>query len=155
MGSRSSNVAAVLHVRPSASFQGQPARDPGDLPDPEDVERWLSVARARLEQVLADYDADLVQGVDASASAERGLRRYMAWCRRSVVGLVTVRGALQVSDDLRTRERMHWDRTASTAAVEADRDPNGMERFLRLWLTVVHDAVSTGYASMHGDPTAW
>lgn len=142
---------------PRLVIEGRPApgQEPGDLPDAADVDRWLSVAIARLEQCLAAYDADLVDAADPCLSAERGVRRYMAWCRRSVVALVTVSGALTVTEDQRTRERIRWDQLAREAASKADLDPNGVERFLRLWLAVVHDAAATGYASVHGDPTAW
>ena len=155
MSSRSPTVVRVARSHPTRERPLEVFEGPGERPDPEDVERWLGVARARLEGCLSTYDADLVEDVDPCLAAERGVRRFMAWCRRSAAALVTVRGSLVVDDDLRTRERIHWDREAREAISRAEVDPNGVERFLRLWLAVVHDAVSTGYASLHGDPTAW
>jgi len=126
-----------------------------ELPDPQDLVLWHEAAKARVELVMSDFDADLVSGVDPSLAADRCVGRFMSWSRRSAAGLVTVRGTLLVDEGLRSKERAHWDRLARDAICQADGDPNGVERFLRVWLSVVHGAVSTGYASIHADSTAW
>ncbi len=126
-----------------------------ELPDPQDLVLWHEAAKARVELVLSDFDADLVSGVDPSLAADRCVGRFMSWSRRSAAGLVTVRGTLLIDEGLRSKERAHWNRLARDSICQADGDPNGVERFLRVWLSVVHEAVSTGYASIHADPTAW
>jgi len=154
--SKSAVSASRVQAHLSGAPHAQDARSPlPDLPDPQDLVLWHEAAKARVELVMSDFDADLVSGVDPSLAADRCVGRFMSWSRRSAAGLVTVRGTLLIDEGLRSKERAYWDRLARDAICQADGDPNGVERFLRLWLAVVHESVSTGYASLHADPTAW
>jgi hypothetical protein len=128
-----------------------PATDPRQegLPDGMAIARWRTAAEARMEDALARFDHRLLEGTAPSAAAWEATESFMKWTRTSVGEFVTPRGSRLASASLREEELSHWINMGEHAAARADVDPAGVDRFLRVWLAVVHEATATGFASLY------
>jgi hypothetical protein len=110
--------------------------------------QWRASADARMEAALASLDQDLVDGLDPHTAARVVLARFMNWSRRSIAPFTTTSGERLVHR-LRGEELERWNRLADECAGSAGRDPQVVDRFLRVWLAVVHEATATGFASLY------
>ena len=114
------------------------------LPDPMDLALWRQAAEAELERELAALDRWLLRGDEIYAAQTGVATRYMMWTRRSIAPFATGMGR----SDLRSLEEVQrWEVEADRAIALAD--PERLERFLRIWLAVVHEAAASGKASLY------
>ena len=124
-----------------------PAVDGGgrSTPSASLMARWRAEADAHMEDALARFDAVIIGGEDVSRAAHALTHGFMAWCRTSMGRF----GAGPSDDEERrawSREQAVWMGLADLAAGDASRDPAGVDRFLLVWLGVVHEATATGRA---------
>ena len=143
-----------------AESQGHPASsrtDPSSvgeeagstsIPSAMAVGRWRSVADAKMEELLATFDSSLVGGEEPARVAHSLLHEFMQWTRSSVKNFNGyVRG--DVDRAAWSREKAVWVGLADLAAQDAPRDPAGVDRFMRIWLGVVHEATATGQSWLY------
>jgi hypothetical protein len=109
-----------------------------------DLAQWRQAAEARMEDAMADLDHRLVQGEDIESAQHHVVDGFMVWTRRSVHRFVD--GPL-VASQPKSVEMRHWERVADRAV--ADHAPEQLERFLRIWLAVIHEAAALGCASLY------
>ncbi|MAY81614.1 MAG: hypothetical protein CL930_12625 [Deltaproteobacteria bacterium] len=143
-----------------ADSQDHPASSPNDLnsvveeagstsiPSAIVVGRWRAVADAKMEELLSTFDSALVGGEEPARVAHTLLHDFMHWTRNSVKKFQ----ALTTDDVDRaawSREKAVWIGLADLAAQDAPRDPAGVDRFMRIWLGVVHEATATGQAWLY------
>ena len=143
------NVEVEGQNASSSPGSSQGERDAGsqNCPSPTEMARWRCEADAQMEDLLTRFDAAIVGGVDPARVAHQLLHEFMAWTR---FGL-RVFDAWPRTDEERlawSREQAVWMGLADLAAQDAPRDPAGIDRFLRIWLAVVHEATATGEAWM-------
>jgi hypothetical protein len=142
--------ANLLHeMGPSSNVlpEADPRQD--GLPDGMDLARWRTRAEAHMEDALTRFDHRLLEGTSPSSAAMEATEAFMAWTRGSVAEFVTEKGSRLSSAALRGEELQHWVQMGERAAARADADPAGVDRFLRVWLAVVHEATATGFASLY------
>jgi hypothetical protein len=118
------------------------------VPEAEAVDRWRERAESQREECLARFDLALVSGKDPNLAAREILAGFLTWTRWSA------RAFAKSPDDglaclLRAQEQAAWDLLADTAAARAARDTSAVDRFLDVWLTVVHEAIRTGNAPLY------
>ena len=118
------------------------------VPEAEAVERWRARAESQREECVSRFDLALVSGKDPAAAAREILAGFLTWTRWSA------RAFAKGSDDglaslLRAQEQAAWDLLADTAASRSSRDAAAVDRFLDVWLTVVHEAIRTGNAPLY------
>ncbi len=131
----------------SQSPGGSGARMPC-VPDPMDMVQWRKEADARSETVLADFDAAIAGGEDPAVSAHRLLHGYIRWTRRSIQQFDEVT-CTQLERNARQSERAVWSGIADLVSQTAGVEPAAVDRFLRIWLAVVHEATATGQAWLY------
>jgi len=132
------------HAPPSESRSGGGVT----LPDPVAMARWRQEADARAEGVLTEFDAAILAGQDVAACAHRLLHDFMRWTRESIRTFDTA-SATSVDRAACASEHTVWMGLGDLAAQAADVAPNGVDRFLRIWLAVVHEATATGQAWLY------
>ena len=151
---------SFLSLVPPASTESDSkttARFPQRGPIPPDamaIARWRQEADARRELALAGFDEGLLTGLDADTAARGAIGEFMGWVRDSIVPLARLSspgGAGVVSEVLRRQEKDHWGLMADRAARLAEHSPDGVDRLLRIWLAVVHEAAATGFAALYTD----
>ena len=142
-------VAATRALSPqSAPSRGlssaTPRRQRPVLPDPMDLARWRQKAEAQLEGALAELDHRLLRGEHIGEAVERVVGTYMLWSRRSVAQFTPDVGTIggPPSADMR-----HWEGVADQ--VVEDEQPELVERFLRIWLAVIHEGAASGRATLY------
>jgi hypothetical protein len=118
------------------------------VPEAEAVEHWRERAESQREECIARFDLALVAGKDPNVAAREILAGFLTWTRWSA------RAFAKGPDDglaclLRVQEQAAWDLLADTAADRAARDASAVDRFLDVWLTVVHEAIRTGNAPLY------
>ena len=104
---------------------------------------WRRKADAQLEQSLAEFDMAIIGGREPARSAHALCHGFMDWTRESVAAF----HRRPVTDAQRaewSRERAVWIGLADLAAQDASNDPASVDRFLQIWLGVVHEASATG-----------
>ena len=109
-----------------------------DQPSATEMARWRFEADAQMEDALTRFDASIVGGEDAGKSAHVLCHDFMDWCRGSMARF----GARPNTEEQRrawSKEQAVWMGLADLAAVDAPRDPAGVDRFLNIWLGVVHE----------------
>ena len=114
------------------------------LPDPMDLALWRQAAEAELEREISVLDLRLLQGGEIVAVQSEVATRYMLWTRRSIAPFGTETGRI---DRRYEEESRRWEIEADRAIALAD--PERLERFLRIWLAVVHEAAASGKASLY------
>ena len=108
-----------------------------------EMARWRVEADARLEDALARFDSDIVGGEDPGRAAHALCLDFLEWCRKSMKRF----GSRPLTNEQKRawcREQAVWMGLADLAAVDAPMDPAGVDRFLNIWLGVVHEAAATG-----------
>ena len=118
-----------------------------DCPSPVEMARWRAEADAQMEDLLTRFDAAIVGGVEPSRVAHQLLHEFMYWTRSSL-RIFNVRPGSDDQRSIWSREQAVWMGLADLAAQDAPRDPGGVDRFLRIWLGVVHEATATGQSWM-------
>lgn len=118
------------------------------LPEPSAMVRWRREADLRVEAALTGFDDDLIRGAPPDSAARRCVEEVMAWVRESVGTHATIAGSALVGSQLRRREATRWDRLADRAVDAAADDPDGVERFLRLFVGMSHEVSARGFASL-------
>ncbi len=118
------------------------------LPEPIRMARWRQEADVRLEAALTAFDDQLVRGHSAQRAARVAVEEVMSWVRVSLEDFVTDGGAALVGAHLRRTEARRWDREADRAVANAERDPDELERFLRLFVGMSHEVSARGFASL-------
>ncbi len=143
-------VPAATERKTLGSALDLPRLDPRTtpLPEPRVLVRWRQEADLRLESALAHFDDDLVHGKASLPAARSCVEEVMCWVRESVGRFQTDGGSALVGRQLRRREAARWDNMADRAVADADADPDGVERFLRLFLGMSHEVSARGFASL-------
>ena len=118
-----------------------------NCPSPIEMARWRTEADAQMEDLLTRFDAAIVGGVEPSRVAHQLLHEFMYWTRTSL-RIFHVRPQTESQRSAWGREQAVWMGLADLAAQDAPKDPAGIDRFLRIWLGVVHEATATGEAWM-------
>jgi len=104
---------------------------------------WRRKADAQLELSLAQFDMAIIAGRDPARSAHSLCHGFMDWTRESV-GAFQRRPSTDAQRAEWSRERAVWIGLADLAAQDASNDPASVDRFLQIWLGVVHEASATG-----------
>jgi hypothetical protein len=119
-------------------------------PEPETVVQWLKRAESQRDECLARFDLALVAGKDPSLAAREILAGFLTWTRWSACPF-SKSGSDEndLAKTLRVQEQALWDLLADAAAARARRDAACVDRFLDVWLTVVHEAIRTGNAPLY------
>jgi hypothetical protein len=112
------------------------------------VGRWRAVADAKMEELLTTFDSSLVGGEEPARVAHSLLHEFMQWTRKSVKKF-NVSISVDTDRAAWSREKAVWIGLADLAAQDAPRDPAGVDRFMRIWLGVVHEATATGQAWLY------
>jgi hypothetical protein len=110
--------------------------------------RWRKEADARSETLLADFDAAMLNGDDPAVAAHKLLHGFMRWTQKSIRDFDTIT-CTPVDRNARQSERAVWSGIADLVAQTAGIEPSGVDRFLRIWLAVVHEATATGQAWLY------
>ena len=131
---------------PNENFGGDDAGSQ-NCPSATEMARWRSEADAHMEDLLTRFDAAIVGGVEPSRVAHQLLHEFMDWTRSSL-RIFHVRPTTDAQRMAWSREQAVWMGLGDLAAQDAPRDPAGIDRFLRIWLGVVHEATATGEAWM-------
>ena len=118
-----------------------------NLPTAMDMAGWRTEADAQMEDLLTRFDAAIVGGVEPARVAHQLLHAFMDWTRSSL-RIFRVRPTTEAQRSAWSREQAVWTGLADLTAQDAPRDPAGVDRFLRIWLGVVHEATATGEAWM-------
>lgn len=121
---------------------------PPPPPEPAAFSDWRREAAARLEGALAELDARLVVGEDATRAARRAVEGVMLWTRRSLIPFSTEVGAARMGAYLRRGETALWDELAEQVIAAAAEDPGGVESFLSLFVELAAEAAESGFASL-------
>jgi hypothetical protein len=113
------------------------------VPSPSEMTNWRVEADARLEDALSQFDMHIIGGEDPARAAHRLVHEFMEWSRASLERFK--------KRPLTKEQRMEWSREcaiwtglADLSAQDAPRDPSCVDRFLQIWLGVVHEASATG-----------
>jgi hypothetical protein len=109
-----------------------------------DLAHWRRSAEACLEDALTDLDYRMLGGEDIDSAQHRVVDALMLWTRRSL-GQFVEGGSFDSRPE--SPEMRHWDKVADRAI--ADGTPEQLERFLRIWLAVIHEAAALGRASLY------
>jgi len=148
-------IDADSESHPTPDLPGEPSQSPGrsgaptpDLPDPVEMVRWRKEADARSEGLLAEFDSAIARGDDAAVSAHTLLHGFMRWTRKSI-RTFDVATCSPVDRNACTSERAVWTGIADLVAQTAGIEPSGVDRFVRIWLAVVHEATATGQAWLY------
>jgi hypothetical protein len=118
------------------------------IPEPMEMVQWRKEVDARAEALLTEFDGALATGGDAAVVAHNLLHGFIRWTRLSVERFSQVRCA-SVELDARQSEKAVWIGIADLVSQTAEVEPNGVDRFLRIWLAVVHEASATGQAWLY------
>jgi len=144
---------AVLTLQSDEQEGLAPPSEPGSdggpsLPDPMAMARWRQEADARAEAALTELDAAILCGQDAAAEAHRLIHDFMCWTRQSIQ-CFDCAAISRVNKGACESERTVWMGLGDLAAQAADVEPGGVDRFMRIWLAVVHEATATGQAWLY------
>ena len=148
-----SPLNAVLTLLPNETEGHAPLSEPSfdggaSLPAPMEMAKWRQGADARAEALLTEFDAAIVSGQDAASVAHELIHAFMLWTRQSIKRFDNM-SLDRVDNAACTSERTVWMGLADLAAQAADIEPNGVDRFLRIWLAVVHEATASGEAWLY------
>jgi hypothetical protein len=110
--------------------------------------RWRVIADAQMEETLSRFDSAIVGGQEPARIAHSLLHEFIIWTRSSVEKFQSGAGS-HVDRAAWSREHAVWIGLADLTAQDAPRDPAGVDRFLRIWLGVVHEATATGQAWLY------
>ena len=122
----------------------QAVRERAPLPDPMRLALWRQSAEARLEVALSDLDQRQLTSDVSLNVIEEIVHSFMIWTRRSVAPF-SHRG--QDAAQAPGSELRHWERAAEDALAVGEAEQ--LERFLRIWLAVIHEATASGQASLY------
>ncbi len=150
MASADPSTAPAPELHTLASALELPRLDPRTtlLPEPSAMVRWRREADLRLESALTGFDDDLIRGRSAASAARTCLDEVMGWIRESVGEFRTDAGDALIGVQLRRREASRWDRLADRVVGQAEADPDGVERFLRLYVGMAHEVSARGFAHL-------
>ncbi len=150
MASADPSTAPAPELHTLASALDLPRLDPRTtlLPEPSDMVRWRREADLRVEAALTGFDDQLIRGQAAPGAARKCVEEVMAWVRESIGAHATDGGTALVGRQLRRREAERWDRLGDRVVDGADADPDGVERFLRLFVGMAHEVSARGYATL-------
>lgn len=117
----------------------------GSNPSPtvSEMTRWRRAADAHLEAALAEFDMMIIAGHDPARSAHALCHGFMDWTRDSVRTFHR-RPVTEAQRADWSRERAVWIGLADLASQDAANEPASVDRFLQIWLGVVHEASATG-----------
>ena len=113
------------------------------VPTATEMVHWRGEADAQLEDALARFDAAIVGGEEPGRAAHTLCHQFMEWSRASL-GRFRQRPVTDEQKRAWSREQAVWMGLADLAALDAPKDPAGVDRFLLIWLGVVHEAAATG-----------
>jgi hypothetical protein len=147
MSPKASSLLKLLPGRTDLSPSEAPAVDErsGSTPIPTAgaMAVWRAQADARLESDLAHFDMQIIAGQDPARSAHTLCHGFMEWARDSVA-VFKLRPVTDAQRAEWSRERAVWVGLADLAAQDASVDPSSVDRFLQIWLGVLHEASATG-----------
>lgn len=115
----------------------------GSIPQASAMVSWRAKADARLESDLAQFDMQIIAGLDPARAAYDLCHGFMDWSRSSM-GDFKLRPVTEMQRAEWAKERAVWIGLADLAAQDAANDPVCVDRFLQIWLGVVHEASATG-----------
>ena len=100
-----------------------------------------------MEAALADLDCRLIAGEDPRRAHQEVSSGFMYWTRQSVAQFSP---SPLVTSDPPSDEMRHWEQEAAQTALYED--PDLLDRFLRIWLAVIHEAAASGLATLYALP---
>ena len=122
-------------------LEGRPAN--GGMPDPKEMARWRREADGRVEAALARYDDQLVHGRAAHKASEEAIAEVMAWVGWSLARMPRLVTTLPVT----LGPLPDWERLGGQVSQRANEDPDGVDRFLRLYLAMAHELAARGFTT--------
>jgi hypothetical protein len=137
-------LGAARHIAEGSRFVGHP--------EPEAVRNWLGRAEAQRDECIARFDLALISGNASTVVAREILAGFLAWTRWSAREFTRTAARDDLATILRAQEQVLWDLMADSAAASAERDARTVDRFLQVWLTVLHEAIRTGNAPLYAAP---
>ena len=118
------------------------------LPKAGDMAAWRRIADLQLENVLAGFDDRLVKGTLASAAAAWAVTEFQSWVQASLRAIPTERAMTMLGARRTHEERQYWSALGRDCVANAEVDPDGVDRFLRLYLAMAHELAARGFASL-------
>ena len=112
------------------------------IPAAAEMMQWRAEADAQLEDALARFDAAIIGGEDPVV-----LLTVSATNTWMVAREPPTFSSAPVTEEQKARVvegAGGLDGTRGFAAVDAPKDPAGVDRFLMIWLGVIHEAAATG-----------
>lgn len=141
-------------INSALSYRGRLAADdvgravtqqpPNSLPEPMQIARWRQSAEARMELCFAEIDTRIVAGEDLTTAQRETVIGFMIWTRRSLAEFAS---SVRASNGDGDQEMHHWEQEASR--IFGLDEPEYLDRFLRIWLAVIHEAAASGRASLY------
>ncbi len=112
-------------------------------PDPATMAQWRREADGRLEAALARFDDQLIHGRDPSTAAKEAIGELFAWIRWSLSRIPCLESTLPLT----MGALPDWDRMSEDVANRANAEPDGIDRFLRLYLAMTHELAARGFTA--------
>ena len=151
MSPKANSPLKLMTGHPDPSLVESVSADDGSgsisFPHATEMARWRRQAAAQLESELAQFDMNIISGQEPARAAHTLCHGFMDWTRNSLATF----GSRPTSEAQRSdwsRERAVWIGLADLASQDAANDPSSVDRFLQIWLGVVHEASATGRAWM-------
>jgi len=126
------------HIRPESA----------SLPEASDMAAWRRIADLQLENVLAGFDDRLIKGEVARAAAAWAITEFQTWVQTSLRALPSERSMTVLGARSTHEERQRWSALSRACVDKAGVDPDGVDRFLRLYLAMAHEMSARGFASL-------
>jgi len=136
-GTRLAQLGADLLLK---SVEGETR---AEQPDPATMAQWRREADGRLEAALARFDDQLIHGRVASTAAKEAIGELFAWIRWSLGRIPCLESTLPLTMGVLP----DWGKMAEDVACRADTEPDGVDRFLRLYLAMTHELAARGFTA--------
>ncbi len=136
-GKRLAQLGADLLLK---SVSGE---SPSSQPDAATMAQWRREADGRLEAALARFDDQLIHGRVASTAAKEAIGELFAWIRWSLGRIPCLESTLPLT----IGALPDWNRMSADVAARADAEPDGIDRFLRLYLAMTHELAARGFTA--------
>ncbi len=131
----------IVNLGADLLLEGRPAH--GGMPDPTVMARWRREADGRVESALARFDDQLVHGRAAHQASKEAIAEVIAgigWSLARIPELVTTL-------PLTLGPLPDWERLGGQVSRRAGEDPDGVDRFLRLYLAMTHELAARGFTT--------
>jgi hypothetical protein len=131
----------IVNLGADLLLEGRPAN--GGMPDPKVMARWRREADGRVESALARFDDQMVHGRAAHQAAKEAIAEVIAWVGWSLARVPRLVTTLPLT----LGPLPDWERMGSQVSLAAKEDPDGVDRFLRLYLAMTHELAARGFTT--------